>query len=577
MKKLILLFVFVLASSPLFSQWSNNPAVNNTVTNTGGFQQNVVTCPDGAGGIIMAWEDNSSGFYKIYSQKINVFGQTVWFSGGIGVCPVTGDQKAPSICSDAAGGAIVYWADYRTGGGNYDYYAQRIRTDGLLMWDANGIKVNSVSSAVGYYQHKCISAEAGSSILCWGNSDLGFYGLYTQKLDAFGVRTWHPNDVYLSFNWRNNFDLCYDGGKGAYYSYSEIDGADFPYWNLWAQHVNALGIIQWPGGVLVCDDFNYQRNPSMCEDQTGGFIVAWEDFRSFFYTPGFESMDIYTAHFNPSGVNLWTHNGTPVCTETHDQLSPVCISDLHSGAHIFWTDFRFISGFSGENIFGQNIDFNGVQRWNSNGKNCADRVDGFSTNVSQYGPKYAGCDALGGAIICWVGYYDDLLTQYGILSQKIDYYGTKQWDSRGSFVSTGAGKSGPSLIFDGGSGGCNVAWTDTRFGDKDILAQHVKTNSGLGNNKPKPVNSGSKDIISQNYPNPFNPTTNIAFTLAKGANISIRVFDMSGRELQVLVDGLVTAGDHSVTWNASNYASGTYFYKFTNGNNVEVKKMFLVK
>ena len=576
MKKLLLVIALVLATSPLFSQWSTDPFVNNTVTNKVGFQENVVTCPDGAGGIIMAWEDYSGGAPKIYAQKINVFGQTVWTFNGIGVCPAFGDQRSPSICSDAAGGAIIYWVDYREGGGFFNYYAQRVRTDGILMWDNNGIKVNNIHASGFYYQHKCISAEAGSSILAWNNYDPLERGLLSQKLDAFGHRAWDLGDVLIYPSTFYNFDLCYDGGKGAYYCYS-IREIDLFHTDLYAQHVNALGFIQWTPHVAVCTEKDYQYNPSMCEDQTGGFIVAWEDYRSYFYTPGplTQSSDIYAAHFNSSGTNLWTFNGLPVCTVGHDQFAPTCISDLHSGAHIIWTDLRFF-GPSGANVYGQNISFNGIQRWTSNGLKIADRVDYSATNTGRFGPQIVCCDALGGAIVCWVGFFDPFLTQYGILAQKIDYYGVFQWNSNGIFVSSDIGKFGPSLIFDGGSGGCNVAWTDDRFGDHDIFAQHVKSNSFLGNNKPKP-SIVKTDILAQNFPNPFNPTTNIAFTLANDANISIRIFDMSGRELEVLADGLMTAGDHSVTWNASNYASGTYFYKFTNGNNVEVKKMFLVK
>ncbi len=575
MKKLLLLLVIVFAASPLFSQWSTNPAVNNLVSNGPAVQKYVATCPDGAGGIITAWEENSGGSYRVFAQKTNIFGQPMWGPSGISVCNAAFDQRTPSICTDAAGGAIVYWIDYRVGGGFYDYYAQRIRTDGMLMWDAMGIKTNNWSASGAIFLHKCIAAESGSSILAWGNNSGAHHGLFSQKLDAFGARMWNPDDVLISANWNFEFDLCRDGGKGAYYCWRELD-ITLTHWDLFAQHVNALGLLQWSPQVTVCNENDHQYDPSMCEDQTGGFIVAWMDHRSFFYTPLTGSSDIYAAHFNPTGTNLWTSNGTAICTTFDYQYSPVCISDLHSGAHIIWNDDRnlFASGFT---IYGQNIDFNGNKRWTNNGKKVADRVDFSQTADGRSNPQISGVDALGGLIACWLGYYDAGFTQYGLLTQKIDYYGVTQWDPNGVFASTGNLKAGPSMVFDGGSGGCSIAWADARNGDFDIYAQHIKSNSALGNNKPKPVYTGTKDIISQNYPNPFNPSTNIAFTLANDAKVSIAIFDMSGRQLQVLVDGFVTAGDHSVTWNASNYASGTYFYKFTNGNNVEVKKMFLVK
>ncbi|CAN5549663.1 hypothetical protein BH10BAC5_BH10BAC5_09260 [soil metagenome] len=580
MKFFLLFLLFILVSSPSFSQWSTNPNVNNLVSSIPGNQRYLASCSDGGGGIIMVWEDNSGSNVSIFAQRFNVAGQPVWQVGGLRVCPNSFDQKDPAICTDADGGAIIYWVDYRTGGGFYDYYAQRIRKDGLLLWNTNGIKVNSLSVLANFffvisYKHKCIPAEAGSSIVEWGSTGLSVGNLYTQKLDAYGNRSWNTNDVLLSSQWLNNFDLCLDGGKGAYYSWAEPDYSDVPSYNLFAQHVNALGIIQWSPRKTVCDELQLQFDPVMCDDQAGGFIVAWMDYRSLLINPFTGNEDVYAGHFNSAGSNLWALNGIPVCTEIHDQKNPVIVSDLHGGAHIFWSDYR---NFSAEvRIYGQNISFNGLVRWTVNGKLFASRYDFFATNNLRYSPKIASVDALGGAVICWLGYQDVALTQYGLLAQKIDYYGIPQWDPDGIFVSTGNLKEAPSLVSDWGSGGCNIAWADARNGNFDIYAQHVKSNSALGNYKPKPVNSGVKDILSQNYPNPFNPTTNIAFSLVNDANVSIAIFDMSGRQLEVLTDGFLTAGEHSVTWNASNYASGTYFYKFTNGNHVEIKKMLLVK
>ena len=576
MKKFLFTFIFTLVAASLFSQWSTNPAVNNPVTSLQGNQKNVTSCPDGAGGIIMSWEDNSGGSNKVMAQKINIFGQTMWAEGGIGICSAMGDQLLPSICSDAAGGAIVYWIDHRAGITSYDYYAQRIRTDGLLMWDANGVKVNNLYVTGTIYRQKCITAEAGASIIAWSNSDSLESGLLSQKLDAYGVKVWNPVGVFISHDAVFNFDLCLDGTTGAYYTWSEIDATESPKLNLYAQHLNTSGTALWNNKKTVSSEHGSQYDPAMCEDQNGGFIVTWLDNRVSFYNPPTNETDVFAAHFDTSGTNLWSSNGAAVCTEIHDQVSPFCISDLHGGAHIFWLDSRYAS-INGYAIYGQNINYNGVQRWTSGGKKIADKVDFTSTADGRFSPQLAGADALGGAIVCWTGYSDAALTQYGLLAQKIDYYGVIQWDPNGIIVSSDMGKSGPTLTFDGGSGGCTIAWTDDRQGSLDVYAQHVKSTAGLGNYRPKPIDKVKTDMVRQNYPNPFNPTTNIAYSLVNDANISIRIFDMSGRELEVLVDGFVTAGDHSVTWNANKYASGTYFYKFTNGNKVEVKKMFLVK
>jgi hypothetical protein len=83
--------------------------------------------------------------------------------------------------------------------------------------------------------------------------------------------------------------------------------------------------------------------------------------------------------------------------------------------------------------------------------------------------------------------------------------------------------------------------------------------------------------LAQNYPNPFNPTTTIKYTLASQSKISLKVFDLQGREVATLVDGNVKAGSHTVTFDASNYATGVYFYQLVTENQSLIKKMMLIK
>lgn len=91
----------------------------------------------------------------------------------------------------------------------------------------------------------------------------------------------------------------------------------------------------------------------------------------------------------------------------------------------------------------------------------------------------------------------------------------------------------------------------------------------------------SKYNMSQNYPNPFNPTTKINYELPFDSKVSIRLFDMTGREVANVVNGIQTAGYYTVQFNASFLSSGTYFYNIiAEGGNTKfttTKKMVLVK
>ncbi|MEO8209057.1 MAG: T9SS type A sorting domain-containing protein [bacterium] len=87
--------------------------------------------------------------------------------------------------------------------------------------------------------------------------------------------------------------------------------------------------------------------------------------------------------------------------------------------------------------------------------------------------------------------------------------------------------------------------------------------------------------LSQNYPNPFNPTTKVDYDLPYDGQVSIKLFDISGREVANLVNEVKTAGYYTIQFNASNLASGLYFYRITaqgsSNNFVQTKKMVLVK
>ena len=83
--------------------------------------------------------------------------------------------------------------------------------------------------------------------------------------------------------------------------------------------------------------------------------------------------------------------------------------------------------------------------------------------------------------------------------------------------------------------------------------------------------------LDQNYPNPFNPATRIDFTLDRKSKVNLTIFNMLGQEVATLVDEVTAAGNHNVTWNASDVASGVYFYKLTAGDLTLTKKMVLLK
>jgi hypothetical protein len=83
--------------------------------------------------------------------------------------------------------------------------------------------------------------------------------------------------------------------------------------------------------------------------------------------------------------------------------------------------------------------------------------------------------------------------------------------------------------------------------------------------------------LDQNYPNPFNPVTKISYSIAKNSFVTIKIYDVLGREVGVLVNENQIAGQRTVDFDGSNLASGVYIYKITAGDFTDTKKMILIK
>jgi len=83
--------------------------------------------------------------------------------------------------------------------------------------------------------------------------------------------------------------------------------------------------------------------------------------------------------------------------------------------------------------------------------------------------------------------------------------------------------------------------------------------------------------LAQNYPNPFNPSTKINFGLERAGEVEITVYNILGNKISTLVNGVKSAGNHSVVFDASNLSSGIYFYKLVTKEFTQIRKMLLLK
>lgn len=117
-----------------------------------------------------------------------------------------------------------------------------------------------------------------------------------------------------------------------------------------------------------------------------------------------------------------------------------------------------------------------------------------------------------------------------------------------------------------------IVWVGVNAGVRKLYWDRYSAATNIGNSET-PVNYS----LSQNYPNPFNPTTKINFNLAKNGFVTLKVYNILGKEVAKLVSGNYNAGSYSIDFNANKLSSGAYFYSIEVNGFKDIKKMMLVK
>ncbi len=82
--------------------------------------------------------------------------------------------------------------------------------------------------------------------------------------------------------------------------------------------------------------------------------------------------------------------------------------------------------------------------------------------------------------------------------------------------------------------------------------------------------------LEQNYPNPFNPSTNISFSIPSKGFVTLKIYDLLGRQVATIVSEQMPAGSHTRRWDATDVPSGVYFYRLRVGSLTQTKKMVLI-
>jgi len=335
---------------------------------------------DGSSGAILLWynelKTDNSWKTTVHAQRVSADGDCLWGEEGVQVCATSPDPRWAKAVNDGSGGAVIVWEDNR--GPDTDIYAQRISSNGRLLWPDTGIPVASASNAQLFPQ--ITSDGMGNFIVVWVQS------------------------------------------PGASYMVGDAD--------IYAQKINPEGKPLWTDGkgVPVCTAAGSQEHPQVASDGSGGCIVVWHDTRNR------PNRDAYTQRLSSEGKILWETDGVLVGEILGVDKSSVeagsydvqVTGDGAGGAMVVWQvnpTSATTGAFKGGKIYAQKLSSAGERLWTKAiqvYENPSLKSQGYSSVVSD--------NAEGIIVASKVGKSDRTELVY---AQRIDPGGNKLWGDEG--------------------------------------------------------------------------------------------------------------------------------------------------
>jgi len=497
--------------------------------------------PDGAGGAIIAWHDRRDFTNGVFAQRISSDGAVMWTVNGVTVCSETGHQQNPSLASDGANGAIVVWQDARTDAN--DIYAQRIDASGAAVWTAGGIAVCNASNT--QIAPRIVPDGVGGAIVSWSdNRYIVYFSIFAQRVSASGSALWMANGIAIS-SAMNDQIYCQivpvGSGEAIIMWEDERNGANT--WDIYAQKVDTTGAVSWTAnGIVICAATGNQTDVQLVPDNAGGAVAVWEDARG-----GTDNIDVYAQRIYGDGALHWTADGEAVCSATGSQSAPQIASDGWSGAHVAWMDPRSGTTY----VYCQRIDGAGNTV-------VATLLQSYSADWSDKGVR-----------IDWT---------------------LSEIDEGADFIVSRA--AGPSMDFSEiPSGGItredlSFSFIDTECESGATYYYRVDLRNDTGLMllfETGPVETPPAALtLYQNHPNPFNPSTTIRYHVTERCRVALEIYSVSGDLVARLYDGYREKGTYAASWNGCDgrgiqMSSGVYLYRLRAGKETLSRKMILLR
>jgi hypothetical protein len=529
--------------------------------------------------------------------------------GGLFIGDFYGDEKAYSIVAGIAGESYVTgytqsaitgfdictikydafgdtaWARYYNGSGNGEDKAcaitidrdQNIYVTGYATSDTNGTDIVVIKYSSGGVQLwvQTFNGPGNESDKAYaivldniGNIYVGGYVTSTGEGEDMAVVKYSSAGVYL---WARNYSgaghfndeaksLAMLGDAVVLTGYT-MDGALPENENITTVKFDAAGNQEWVRFI----------NGSGSQSDKAYAIVT--DGDNFIYITGYETntgtgKDILTAKYDSEGTEVWKvfYNAYGF----DDEASSIALAG---------TDVLVVTGKISKGIDSTTQDFitikyntlNGSTDWDKTYDGTSDKMD--FANAIVISPSGTSVYVTG-------------VSSSGVTTASEDIYTVKYDVVSGSTLDSAlfsTGITNADVAFDIALDSLEniyiTGYTEVLGGDKPVTSGWLTAKYGKGRLSAKNTHNNQPKLFTlyQNYPNPFNPSTVIKFDISAQSKVSLKVFDVLGREVCTLVNQDLKSGSYTYSFKQTNLSSGIYFYELTAGNFRDVKKMMLIK